>query len=1124
MGERERGKRRPILKSPRVGIVLLAIVALLAFGAWRIYSSITRDLKSKLETILTDAFGRPVTVEHPILTRSLWIDRITVAGDPDMDSGPFLVLTGVRAWPNFLSLVRMNPTIDFVTVESSILNVRYSEEKGWNLKGLFPSPPEAEPRLGRLLMPRTCINFDANGQFVTRTVNVSIVLGGFGGYICRFNDERVKGRFDFTGGENRNPVYALTVALDSVPIMARAETVKLSTEFHESTRLVTFDLATSVRGTPARLAGALTFDSATVRSDSAFWEFGPHRGELVAAVDDIANRRFLLATGGTIEFDAQTLGERFSAGTIAVENASVQGGLKGEWEIKGRAHANGVTMGGDPSIEELSGDIDFHAALSETFQITPAKYTGSVRFARAVYAGKVLARGDARFEGVGRAITLTGGTHVFASEAAERSSPAPAAHAAAPPAPEPHATAYFREPPRHVRARRAPVERRAQADRSLVTLKNFKAAFNSKWELVQTGGGIRFAGIDPRELGLSSPAFSLTTLSVDMENLELLRDNDRWKVGRVAGLVDEAAGACQDAGFKIEKARVDITEGPRGFNGSFDGHVEGLGGKGSVNARLANSEVKHAEIKFAGLDVDAARKLKPSDALARLARHVRTLDIDGVADFTDGTPGEPAGLKFSGRAASHRCKLAPTDAAETPDNMHAVVLQADLFAPDDKRSPVILNDASLSIDDGRSKLSVSKMPIRTDQVQTRVTIDRLSCDHLKSAARTFWPNRFTEKLNIEGILKGTVDIDKRGDAYSAELNIAGNLQLRGTPLDFTVTGHITDKEPTILVNVARVSPEAIQQSMADLDSNVDRGVMEWKGTAGAALTVIGSWADFNVEGTLQFHDAQVRFPQRNIVFTNIDGEVPFRLQKAKLLALGELESKRLTIGKLTWADVVVRNIACQARFNEKSLHFDKLSYDFAEGRGRGAFVIDFPTWDHPRTAFGSRIEGCSVGIVYRTMQPFKGDLEGTATGQIELNTEGTEFTKLEADVSIESGLLGSELLKQLVLAKKEQGARPSVFDIALASLDVWYFDHAGLKLKFIKDYYSPRAAIGYLDDPEARDEIKAWVEITGPIKPMSKFTIMDRISPFGFIQVKETVRIENMPLYLFMHKVGRRMR
>ncbi len=1114
MEDHARRKWRRLLRIPRIRHIVVGFLIAFVISITFLVVRINAGLKHQLETVLTGAFGRPVTVENPVLTRSLWADDIIVPGDGVIDTGPVLVLTGVRAWPNFFSLLRFDPTIEFVTVDSAILNVRYREDKGWSIKGLFPSEPAADPKLGKLLMPKTTINFDANGQVFSRTLNVSIVLGRFGDYTCRFDDHMVKGKFTFTGSEENNPVYSLTVALDSIPIMARPESLKLTTVFREASKQVSFDLTTGLRGTPARIAGALSFNESSLRSDSAFWEFGPHRGDLVAAVDDLDNKRFLLATTGTIEFAAKDLGDRFSEGTIAVDGASVTGGVKGEWEIKAKARAAGLSMSGDASVEDLTGNIDLRAALSESFRLTPAQYSGTLRFAKASARDNVIHGGDIRFTGSGRTIELTGHASRFetANGASTHGTPARSGTSGriVRTAPEPAATAYF--PDRSLRGKVRRIPGRA------VELRKFKVGFDSRWELTELGGGIRVAGLDGNMIGANTPDLSVDSLDIDMQNAGLRKDGAKWRILRVTGTIDRAEGAWHRNGFRIEKAKVDLTEGARGISGRFDGHLEAFGARGDVDARLVNNDIRQAKIDVKGLDVDAVRRFRSHEYLDQLARHVRTIDIDGTAEFADATGSDPAGLRFNGKASTRRGKLAPPDAAETSDNMHALSLQTELLAPDNKQLPVMIRSASLSIDDGKSRLSIGNTPLKTDQVATRLTIDRLHYDHLKNAAKIFSPNRFTEKLNVDGVVKGTVDLDKRGEAISAELNLAGNLMLRGSPLDFSVTGHLTDKEPTLLVNVSRVSPEAILQSFADLDSTMERGVMEWRGSAGANLTVIGSWTDANIEGTLQFHDASVRFPARKILFSGINGEVPFRLQKAKLLALGELESKRLTIERLTWADFIVREIACQARFNEKSLHFDKMDYNFAEGQGRGAFVIDFPTWDKPRTAFIGKIEGCSVGIVYRTMQPFKGQLEGRAAGQLKIQTEGTEFTALDADFVIKNGILGSELLQGFQGAKQDEG---NIIKSALSSLDIWYFTDATIKLEFKKNFYSAAASRAF-HNFTSRNEIFADILVQGPIKPLEKFTIMEKISPFAFLQIQTVLHIERMRMYQFMDRVGKR--
>lgn len=446
------------------------------------------------------------------------------------------------------------------------------------------------------------------------------------------------------------------------------------------------------------------------------------------------------------------------------------------------------------------------------------------------------------------------------------------------------------------------------------------------------------------------------------------------------------------------------------------------------------------------------------------------------------------------------------------------------FAP---AGPVYIDEAALSIDDRRTLIRTSRLSMTMPPPVTPLVVERLDAGHLKEFFATMRADLApAEKLDLRGSFHGIAQITpETGDRTSYFVELAGALTLRGTPLKVQVIGSIAPQQPYLIFHVHAVDPQALYLSLADM-SRVSPDIVKMTGQCTATLTAAGeSWEDLNLEGLFAIRQGSIQFIHDPVSVSGISGEIPFRLRRGEKWSLVEMspkDSRNIYIKRTAYGDLALGDLYATTRFNLRTLHIDGGSFDFAGGTGAGAFAIDFPDTAQPRIAFFGRASNFDVKVFY-TMIPFKGALGGRGRGEVELMTgEGwdLELVKLNASLHIDSGIIGSELLKVFVQDMRTEGTVGEITKTALLEMSEWNFKEADLKVRLDQSYYAPDMAIRKFGEL-VRSEILGDYTIVGNIRPLANYKIWERISPFEGIKVEEKIVVEAAPMRLLMHRVGR---
>lgn len=1049
-------------------VAVLLVLLLAAYGLTRFYSE---EIISRVQTELSAVFGREVIIRGGRITRMLRIEELLVAGDGQIDTGPVMRMEGLQVWPSYPSLFMGKIKINLITVDTVVISAKYDKDRGWSLAGLFPKRPPQKSNLRRLEMPNTWIELTANGRTMIRRTEIAMSFEDYGEYQLLFSDTESKGAISYTGAKADAPAYSLNVFFDSVAIMGTPEKVELATTYYEDSKVVTFDFGSAVRGTPLRLTGLFFFDSTMVRSDSAAWRYGDYEGQLSAKVDDFKKMRVTLASNGTIPFDAGRLGKEFTGdGKLFIDRIFLQGGLEGSWDLRGEFRTENLTGGlsKDVAFKNLTATAVLSAALSENFHFTPASAKGTARFEQLSAGEEIFRNGDLKFNVSGEKAVLSGKIKGFGGD---------------------------------------------------ISSSGLQLALDEGMKPTGMTGDIRLSEIQMNNVKISDAV--IRTVTARLDRLAIKRFGDSWKPQLLKGDIDRISGSYADAPLEISRASIDIGFLDNRASGRFDGRLTAFGGSGQINTMIQSGEIKSAKIiAFKGLDVSALRRIKDNDFMRTVSSHIETLDVDGEASVLENNV-----LQFAGTLGSPNFHLKPGT------RKMAGSLAITATAPIDTMENVHIQGATLLLE-GKSKMSIPPTSVVSGDFMTPITVDPLDIEHARDLLVAIHPIPGIEKIVVEGGMKGRIELVKKGDEWVSEIDLAGDGLLRGEPLEFTAQGRLAEEEPRLILGVKTVSAAALHGTLADLNEAMDRNAMVWRGSAGANMTIIGSnWSDtgLNIEGILRMKDASVEFTEYKMNVKGISGEIPFRLRKAQILELDPVEARGITIRTLEWKDLIARSITARSRFTvhkerseEKSIYFDDITFQFADGKGAGFGALYFPTWDHPKAAFGAKVEGCSVGIVYRTMQPFKGVLEGRADAKMEVVTDKGEIDKFTADITIRDGILGSELLEEFIQTKQRAEAQPSLYMSALAELAEWNFKEAKISLRWDNNFYSSEVARAKGLDYRKLYEIVGDIEIAGPIRPFDAFAVVGRIKPLNFISVLFKLQFEKMPLRLFMYRVGRR--
>jgi hypothetical protein len=1065
---------------PLAAIITLGLVMIVVILAIRgVLKNQSALFEKKLEAILQEELGRAVDVRGASLGFPLRVDEIIVAGDGVIDSSPIFVFRGASAWPDIFSIIRFEPALGAVTFESAIVSVTESADGSWSTQGLLPKPPVAAPAIRLLHMPDLELRVRARGQTVSQRMKGTLQLRSYGGFVLAVTNPSTRARIEFTGVKAARTLYSFQLEVDSAPSPAGREDVRCSVTFNPGTRNLSFKVASRILAQPVEFRGEVAFETHAVRCDTGAWTYGSHTGRFRARYDDRLRDAFFLETIGRVDLPASLLAPDLRSGIVSLTRLVGSGAAGGpiaidvELDAKNLKTASGAAASFRVDGLSLRGTVSATWSRAEALALQNARI--DARFDLLAAAGHTLRNGNFRIDGGENQVTIDG--------------------------------------------RASGMGGTIEADGLAIRL----------------GDGLRPVSAEGRVIGR---ALDLSPLRIGGGDVKVLSasgawalaasahgKNGEWGLTRIEGTLDRAGFTWRGQAGTLERGRVALTSS-NGWMGTVKGRLEICGGGGTIHAYLRDAGFESAAFELGGLRVRDVEKLLPGAATRRLVDHAETIGGEGVLAVLPHPSRRPEsmrtgvekGWKFDGtlRSTDFRFKANATGS----ERAHEIRCEVEAYIPE-ADGPIDLAKGTLSIDRNRTRLSLPRTRIEAGGIQSRITIHALDARHLREAAALYAPERPVSRVDLSGALKGWVDLNWSGDSYAAELDLEGDLDLVNSPLTLHAFGNVSDREPNLIFDLKTVSLPAILNAAADYDSRVDRDMMKLEGTGGAWLTVIGSsWSDLSIDGLLKMRNANIDFPAYNFGLAGVTGELPFRLQRAQKLELTPMDSsmaRELRIHRIRHKDLFATDLKGMARFNEKTLVYENVAFEFAESRGRGAFAIDFPTWDQPRTAFFGEITGCSVGIVYRTMQPFAGRLEGTGDCRLELKTEGPDLTHVLVRIKIKDGILGSELLRGVV-SEMEQ----SVAKDALMSITEWDFAEADLKFDYDRNYYSPTVARNKFGDSSRRYEVLGNISVTGPIYPFDSFRILNRIRPFNFIGINVELKIESAQMRLLMDRVGKR--
>lgn len=1131
------------------------LVGLIAATAIAVYAGLVYLEPRLLETAtaaLRNTSGRDVVVEGFRLSLPVRIDRVAIAGDGEIDTRPLLELRGVSAWPDIASLLRFTPRVGLLQAESAVLRLR--EEGGnWSTRGAFTQPADEVPAVANIALPNLRVLVEMRGEAYERLLRVNLDLLHRGSFTGFFHGDEAHGRVHFTG-EGPGSRYRLDLSLDRLPRQFReAERMTLTGDYHVDSQLVDFAADGSLLGRASRLSGRVRFDTSRVQTETAAWSWGAQSGRLLVSYDHRRNRRIDVLSVGRVtlplplgSFDAGPL----SSGTLHLDRLGLTGSLTGPWQVQ--ASVVGEDLEARSGLElaggHLEGDVTLDIGPDRAVSLVRSR--ARVRFTRARAAGFTAENADFALSATPRSLTVSGRARALGGAIEAR---------------DVMVTVDGENKPTAIRGHielenlsgdeisdlLGPVSIRRITGNYDVEAEKGRAG----WRLVRADGftdrveggyrGEPFAVSQAHVIARGQPGekgsvFSFNgyvrvfegrgRLRAEIEGRDLV---DAWMEVHDVDLA-AANRVLRNPRLEAISRHVDKVSmaGRLRFASNPEDAESGFTFDGSINSSGLGIEVS-SEAAFPGeTDTTAVVDTRAGDAPAPTP-----------VDWTEEEAAAGGGGDEAGGEPEERSRRG-TKSASAPYQDAALSTAMDLvsiFRLDGlpmqvrargrmrvggDRDPLRMSALELAIDTDRTVLSIDEATLDDSQLQARILVKRIDAEHLRLFARHLAPNPLTESLPLRGSLRGDISLRRDPESFDADLSLEGDLMLRGSPLSFYAVGQLHELGPGqrngdtfFIINVDTIGLNALHQSLADLNIGMERSTMHWDGDAGVSLILTDRWDSIVTAGKATLRNASVQFPADSITASGINGDITFRIRKGRLTRSDSLDVGRaITCERLRYNDVVIDRIHTLARFNEKSLLMESMTFSLAGGRGTGGFTIDFPRWDEPRTAFFGRIRDCNLETVYRQMQPFAGNLSGLASAEIELQMNQEEFQKLEIRGTSRNGVISTNLLTP-VIEKMDSG----IMRNALESLVVWQYDSASFQARYRPNTYSPFDADGLFLDPRKTSEVVLAVSIKGNVYPFNRAQILHLPTPFARIGIPLELQSPNMPLRLTMYRVGRRI-
>lgn len=1058
------GRRRSFRRAVLVLASLLLAFIILSVAA----SILSRRYDGALHDRLAATLGRPVALTGFALGLPIRIEELVVAGDGLIDTGPLLVLRGLSAWPDLASLLRGRPRLSSLEVDSATLVIRQAADGGWSTAGLFPEPAVGEPVLPAIRLARLSVTVATPDGVLRRTGGGDVLLGADGAYAVHLfaPDGRLMISHAAPG------IYRFEAEAESIPLVGHPHPVRAGATWHPESGALGFRVASLFRGESAVVAGDVLVSEESIRCDSGVWSWGRQSGRFKAGIEDRVDQWAYLEVMTPVTLAAADLGGLIDRGVVEIRRATMRGRVGKSWTVEGDLKGSGIHLEREVRAENLGGEIKVVLALGPDLRMRDGRFKGRARFDRLGFRDWIASKGEVTFEADRARATISGAVGILGGSVRTRD----------------------------LRIALGPGLRPVRVD----------------GRIVARGLGLAAAGFKVEEVEPGS-------VTADLEITAAAAANGEWTLDRVAGAVERIDLAWRGEPAVLQNGKVDLVRLAGGHAGEVSGNASFLGAEVEGRARIEGGSVIEAEIRRSHAKLAPIRNFFGAKALDEVLPHLTSASFKGLARRL-----EAEGGRFAFKGELSTADFTFETVPRSPRHHVRVALDADYSMPD---SVVTLREAFVAIDGDRTRLTIAPFTGTRERFQTEARLARLDPNHLKAAVIAWFPDRGLEHLRLAGGISGSAQLSREEGGLGAEIKLAGDLLLRDSPFVFEVKGNLSERGPNLRVEIKTISLPALYASLADLDPRIDRGLLALEGTAGGTMGIISSdhpdspWQDLNIEGLLNPRSATIDFPEHEIGLSGVDGEIPFRLRGARLMRIPAPQSRPFTIKAVRYGGLLATDFGGMIRFNEKNIIMDTARFRFAEGRGHAAFAIDFPTWDAPRLAAFGRIDGCSVGIIYRTMQPFQGVLEGAGSATFELKMDRGDLEHLKVDGSIEDGILGAELLREIVV-----GLEPSMTRNVLASLEEWHFKQAAFDLSFQRNYYSPQTARQkFRAATEQYYEVLGNISIRGTARsesspPAGDASFLHRLDPINifFSALQLELKLKGMQLRLLMDRVGRR--
>ncbi|RMH57259.1 MAG: hypothetical protein D6679_07000 [Candidatus Hydrogenedentota bacterium] len=1072
------GSRVPArrLKAFSVFLLFFALFCIVTAAAFLGYSS--GNIHQAVEIALRGYIGRDVRVGKMHLSYPVRIETLVVPGPDYSPEEPTMTGQNLSAYPRLKDLLfHARFTFSRVVLEHARVTIQYSSKHGWSTRGLFPKPAGPEPAVRRIELPALELVIKKDTAASVRHLSGTLSFGPYGD-------------FDFTGKgpglavevkrrrSNERARFAVGLDVDTLPFTSGLP-LSGNLDLEPASGRYSGRLFSKLRGLPAGVSFEIKKHGAGYFLDSGTWTLGEYTGPLQAALPGSADRRFVLSTRRVGPLSASTFDGRFQEGSLTIETAVLTGRWRGKMTLTAAARVSALSADTPLYLRNVSGNVRARITIDSTFRRRIEQFEAEGTF-RSYRSRRIAARdGRIRVHSRPGELFLSGRAKLLGGSV---------------------------------------VVRKARMGMFGLKPRTLDADFHAD-SISLDAFGWTFRGITPRH---ATGDFQIRAHATPAG----------WKPERVFGRCRRLAVEWNGDPVTTTQTVIETKMHPA-LSGRLSGRATLEGFHGDVTLEIKNGRLEKTEISAETIAIAALRRHFRIPILDTAARYLSTFGAKGSLIFNLPSPDSPLRrdyCRFEGRAWTSRFRpfprkrrpLLPSDTLVIPFGVTAQVLaplrggltyvrNCTLFVPG-KKGTVGVSDFVYPSEDLALQLALRGIPGRT------------AMEFLNA----YKPDLHLDRLDVSGILSGPVYYTAK-PVPAFEVTLSGDAFLKKTPFHFNLEGRISQRDPSLLLFVDEFSPQALYESLADINPVIKLNLVRFLGTAAARVTVVGdTWADLNIEGTIEPKKTSLYFRNLPIRVEGITGAIPFRLRRAEKLTYLEVapdRSRRIHVDTVAYDKLHINDLDATSRFDVKTISVEDAHFSFASGTGKGAFAITFPTWDHPRVAFFGSADSVDFGIVYRKMQPFKGVLEGKGSLRGELKLDGTVLNVLNVDVTMESGVLGSELLKVFVQDMKPVTTLKTLARDALLELTEWNFDSAVFRVKYNPLYYSPGVALRKFGDRSIRGEFLADYTIVGKVAPLAKFYLFSKkIRPFRDTRVLVTLKVVQAQMRLLLDRVGRHTR